>query len=341
MAFVEDWAEEDFGSRDAATIDDLIESLTTGVRERMAVEHHAYADETGHSDVWRHKKASARSNYGVAANKPTTEATGRVDGAAYYETDTGLTKYWDAVEEEWVTQSGNAHAGLTSTYATGLVSVTVDSAVITGTDTVWSTNITTADVFKGPDGEYYGIQSVDADGQITLDRTYVGTTAAGQAYTIYLDGHPQYVRKSGGTIDGDLAVTGTLAIAGALALVGAKITGLADGEDADDAAAFGQLGVTGFKVGTYTGDGADDHEITGLGFDPHLVLVYGQMAGRYARMRTSVDTKTKDLTDGSYNSNEITALTVTAEGEHGFTLGSSSYCNSNGATFTYIAIKGQ
>jgi hypothetical protein len=52
--------------------DDHIRDFKVAQRERLAVEHNFYADETGHSDVGEHKLGSARTSYDVEANKPTT-----------------------------------------------------------------------------------------------------------------------------------------------------------------------------------------------------------------------------------------------------------------------------
>ncbi len=342
MAFTIEWNEGDLGGERQDTIDDLIESTRKATRERANVEHITYADETGKKDVWRHRKAAGRMNYGTASNKPSTVATGMIDGALFYETDTGLTKYFNSTSDAWVTVGGPEHSTLVSTYTTGTVAVTNANAVITGTTTVWSTNVTTADVFLGPDGEYYGITSVDSDTQITLDRIYDGVTANGQSYTVYLDGHPQYFPKSGGTINGDLAVggaatiTGGATLAAALAMGASKITGLADGTAATDAAAYGQIGVLGAAIGTYVGNGVDDRQITGIGFQPTVVVVYGQnnSSSYPILIKTSSDgTRTKGSA-GGWLTDVIKSLDA-----DGFTLGTNDRANKNGVTYTYIVLR--
>lgn len=75
-------------------------------------------------------------------------------------------------------------------YQTGTVSVTQNSAVVTGTGTVWNgtqtgaTVVNAGDIFTVDDSRLYFIKSVDSATQITLDKPYAGTTASGQNYRI-------------------------------------------------------------------------------------------------------------------------------------------------------------
>ena len=243
MAFDNAWDETDQGGAKAATIDDLIEATRAAVRERANVEHTAYADETGHPDVWRHRKESGRTNYGLAANKPATVADGMVDGALYFETDFGvngrLVRY-DSTAALWKAVGSPDHSGLAATYTTGTVTVTAASAVVTGAGTSWATNVTANDFFRGPDGLYYPIASVDSITQLTLGRAYAGTTANGQAYTVYLDGHPAYLPKAGGTVDGAVTITGNLTVIGTLTAP-MPAGSVSTNELADNAASQGQF----------------------------------------------------------------------------------------------------
>ena len=86
---------------------------------------------------------------------------------------------------------GSTVAPVTEDYTTGTVAVTNGSATVTGTSTTWNTAISTGvyevqapDIFVGPDGESYEVESVASDTSLVLTTVYAGTTASGQAYTI-------------------------------------------------------------------------------------------------------------------------------------------------------------
>ena len=308
MAFTKTWSEADLKSTKQRSIDDLTEDTRIGLRERANVEHLAYATEGANLDVWLHRKEAARCNFGIAANIPVAPTavgtSGLVTGALYYETDTGLLKYYNG--SAWVTLGSPNHSSIGTTYATGTVTVTNASAVVTGSGTAFSTNVTTADVFKGPDGEYYGITSVDSTVQITLDRAYDGEGAAGQSYTIYLAGHPQYVKKSGDTMDA------------ALAMGASKITGLAAATANGDAVRYEQvIGVFAkVKIGTYTGDASATRAITGVGFQPEFLTLWEKTTGVYVRYKSNQDTTYAKNSNGGYWEDEIISLDA-----DGFTVG--------------------
>lgn len=72
-----------------------------------------------------------------------------------------------------------------SQYATGTVSVTNGSQVVTGSGTLFSSNVAAGELFFRPgSGVGYPIGSVDNDGQITLRDNYAGATAVGVSYRI-------------------------------------------------------------------------------------------------------------------------------------------------------------
>jgi len=75
-------------------------------------------------------------------------------------------------------------------YNAGTISVTANSAVITGTSTAWTgAGIdTAADTFMGPDSRVYRIASVDNNTQITLTSPYRGGTTSGAVYVVAKDG---------------------------------------------------------------------------------------------------------------------------------------------------------
>lgn len=87
----------------------------------------------------------------------------------------GMNRLRHIIREPW--------SSLTS-YSTGTVAVTNNSAGVTGTGTAWLTNIRAGDTFHISGGRYYHILSVNSDTSLTLTNAYVGSTATGQSYTI-------------------------------------------------------------------------------------------------------------------------------------------------------------
>lgn len=71
-------------------------------------------------------------------------------------------------------------------YTTGTVSVTEGSATVTGSSTVWntSTNATSGEYIKLPDGKWYKITAIGSDTSLTIETEYLGSTASGQTYVI-------------------------------------------------------------------------------------------------------------------------------------------------------------
>jgi len=86
--------------------------------------------------------------------------------------------------------SSNTWKLITDCYTTGTVSVTNGSAVVTGSGTSWSGNVSAGDKFGVGSTDpneittWYTIQSVDSDTQITLTSNYQGPTESGQSYCI-------------------------------------------------------------------------------------------------------------------------------------------------------------
>lgn len=85
-------------------------------------------------------------------------------------------------------QSAKAQQRLTlneyTVYVAGTVSVTTGSAVVTGSGTLWATNLSAGQIFFLPGGSRYAILSVDSNTQITLSANYAGATASGQGYYV-------------------------------------------------------------------------------------------------------------------------------------------------------------
>ena len=70
-------------------------------------------------------------------------------------------------------------------YKTGTASVTNGSATVTGTNTLWASNVTVGDSFTiASTGVMYDVASVDSDTQVTLSVNYAGSTASGVVYAI-------------------------------------------------------------------------------------------------------------------------------------------------------------
>lgn len=90
-------------------------------------------------------------------------------------------------------------------------------------------------------------------------------------------------------------------------------------------------------VGTYAGNATNPHAITGLGFQPDLLILANSSATARCQFRTS---------DGAANSLDtfgaaggITSQGVVSLDSDGFTLGTNGGCNGAGTTFYYLAIK--
>jgi len=80
-----------------------------------------------------------------------------------------------------------------SQYQTGTCSVTVSSATVSGSATVWSTNVYAGDLFKiSGENVIYTVGTVVGDTEITLSSIYLGATATGQSYQITRDFTPNY-----------------------------------------------------------------------------------------------------------------------------------------------------
>ena len=69
-------------------------------------------------------------------------------------------------------------------YSSGTVSVTANSATVTGTGTAFSANARVGDAFRGPDGRWYEITNIASASVISISPAYQGDTATGQTYAI-------------------------------------------------------------------------------------------------------------------------------------------------------------
>lgn len=97
--------------------------------------------------------------------------------------------------------------------------------------------------------------------------------------------------------------------------------------------AFRDNGGGDFKVGTYTGDGADNRSITGVGFQPNMVLLKGDTA-RYGVWRPSSLAGDSTLHFKNFNAG---ADLIQAFEADGFQIGTHAIANGNGLTYHYAA----
>lgn len=86
--------------------------------------------------------------------------------------------------------------------------------------------------------------------------------------------------------------------------------------------------------GSYTGNGSTSHTISGLGFQPDVVIVKSSAATPgYIRTAAQAATQSKQMNaSGGYATNAITAFTA-----NGFTLGNNANVNANGSTYYFVA----
>jgi len=204
-----------------------------------------------------------------------------------------------------------------------------------------------------------GSETIDgaANYVIAVDYGSVVLRSTGGAWEI-ISAANQTVKASALDIDGDLAMGGH------------KITGLGDGTASGDALHQGQLddstieenggtvrlkdggitnakvnaaagleisklesGAAKFKIGTYTGTGAQ-LAVTGVGFRPDIVWIMRHSnAGAYVKVDSTMPTSyAKDVPGGAYASGRVTI------DNDGFTVENAAYLSINGDTYTYIAI---
>lgn len=69
-------------------------------------------------------------------------------------------------------------------YRSGTITVTNGSATVTGSGTSWISNAAVGEALSAPDGKLYEITNIASDTSLTIGSTYLGATAAAQAYVI-------------------------------------------------------------------------------------------------------------------------------------------------------------
>jgi len=69
-------------------------------------------------------------------------------------------------------------------YSVGTVSVTNNSATVTGVGTSFLSTVKTGHIFYGPDKNLYEVLSIATDTQLTLNSAYTSSTAAAASYSV-------------------------------------------------------------------------------------------------------------------------------------------------------------
>jgi hypothetical protein len=91
-----------------------------------------------------------------------------------------------------------------------------------------------------------------------------------------------------------------------------------------------------FKTGSYTGNGNDDRSITGVGFQPDIVIVRAD-DNRRAALRTSA--MPADAAKETTRSQNLQPNFIQSFGADGFVVGSDNLVNENGEDYHWIAMK--
>jgi hypothetical protein len=89
------------------------------------------------------------------------------------------------------------------------------------------------------------------------------------------------------------------------------------------------------KLGTYSGNGAATQAITGVGFQPNLVLVCPSHVNYDSWLKLeTMGINAKAISETNYTNNVIISFDV-----NGFTVGNSGYINVTGVVYHYLAIR--
>ncbi len=91
-----------------------------------------------------------------------------------------------------------------------------------------------------------------------------------------------------------------------------------------------------FASGSYSGNGTDNRSITGVGFQPDILIVKGNTT-QVAVMRTS--TMTGDVTKPLSGATALTANMIQSLDADGFNIGTNATVNTNGVTYYWMAFK--
>jgi hypothetical protein len=88
------------------------------------------------------------------------------------------------------------------------------------------------------------------------------------------------------------------------------------------------------STGLYTGNGTAGHAITGVGFQPDVVIIKGD-TNQFGAIRTSTMTDTKPIAEAT----ALTSNLITSLDSDGFTLGTGARVNGNNVIYYYVALK--
>lgn len=99
-------------------------------------------------------------------------------------------------------------------------------------------------------------------------------------------------------------------------------------------AAFRDNGVGDFTVGTYAGNSADNHDITGLGFDPDIVWIKSDTT--YAAMWNIPETTSGDTLHFTSTANQTWRIELITDG---FRVDNYAIVNNSGIDYYYVAFK--
>jgi len=92
-----------------------------------------------------------------------------------------------------------------SWYRGGSIALTINSANVTGSLTVFQGNVFPGEAMLGPDGKIYEIATVTSNTQLTLGKPYEGASGAGQSYLIVpVQGYIKDLAQSASTLVYDL-----------------------------------------------------------------------------------------------------------------------------------------
>lgn len=69
-------------------------------------------------------------------------------------------------------------------YKAGTANLTNNSAIVTGTGTYWATQVKIGDIFTVNCSDFYEVESIDSNTQITLGKPYSGATDAASSYNV-------------------------------------------------------------------------------------------------------------------------------------------------------------